>query len=580
MMHNNAVSLNLRPQQLRLLLCLAGALLMLAGCGPAPAATTAPAATAAAVATVATQATTAPGSVQQPPAGQPKRGGSLVISWEVGDPPTLDPYLNTSFRSQEFAGFFYSRLLKFDTGPGIAANAFIPTGDLADKWDISKDGLTYTFHIRDNAKWQNLPPLNGRAVTADDVVYSFNRFMQVSPQKSNLAIVKEAKAVDAHNVAFTLSDVFAPFETTMALPLLWIVPKELVDADGDLSKRAVGTGPFLFNKYEKGSAVVGKRNPDYYQTGQPYVDEVQLLIIPDTSTTIAGMRSKSIDWTLVSQIDRKSLLGTNPDMVMTDYTYNLLGFGYFRLDAPPFNDIRVRQAVSMALDRDEAIKVLYEGRGTYDGILPPGLDSYYLDPLKPEFGPNAKYFKRDVAAAKKLLADAGFPNGLKVPMISTLNAYGATFNSSLELIVKQLKDAGIEATLTPQDYAAYISTTYLGKFDAGSMVFGLETPVQEPHLYFFNMYSPKGARNHGGVNDPALNDMIDKEQRTLDKADRKKQIDDIQRYLAEKMYYVPYTVNINTAAGQTWLKGYYPQSDYGYGGEWVPKAWLDGKPGN
>ena len=264
---------------------------------------------------------------------------------------------------------------------------------------------------------------------------------------------------------------------------------------------------------------------------------------------------------------------------MTDYKYNLLSFGYFRLDAPPFNDIRVRQAISLALDRDETIKVLYEGRGNYDGILPPGLDSFFLDPLGSSFGANAKYFKRDVAGAKKLLADAGYPNGIKFTMISTLNAYGPTFNSGLELTIKQLKDAGIEATLVPQDYAAYISSTYLGKFDAGSMVFGLETPVQEPHLYFFNMYHPNGARNHGGVNDPVLTDMIDKEQRTLDKADRKKQIDDIQRYLAEKLYYVPGTVIIQSVAAQPWVKGYFPQSDYGYGGEWVPKAWLDGKPG-
>ena len=577
MMGTSAVSPFLRPRHLRIVLCLAGALILLAGCGPA--ATTAPAATSAPAVTAAAQATTAPGSVQQPPAGAPKRGGSLVISWEVGDPPTLDPYLNTSFRSQEFAGFFYSRLLKFDSGTGIAANAFIPTGDLADKWDHSADGLTYTFHIRDNAKWHNKPPLNGRAVTADDVVYSFTRFTTVSPQKGNLAFIKDVKATDAHNVTFTLNNAYAPFETIIAQPLLWIVPIELVDADGDLSKRAIGTGPFVFEKYEKGSAVVGSRNPDYYQTGQPYVDEVQLLIIPDSSTTIAGMRAKSIDWTAVSQIDRTSLVGSNPDIAMTDYKYNLLSFGYFRLDSPPFNDIRVRQAISLALDRDEQIKVLYEGRGNYDGILPPGLDSFYLDPLGPNFGPNAKYFKRDVPAAKKLLADAGYPNGIKFPLISTLNAYGPTFNSGLELIIKELKDAGIEATLAPQDYAAYVSSTYLGKFAAGSMVFGLETPVQEPHLYFFNMYHPQGARNHGGVNDPVLTAMIDKEQGTLDKADRKNQIDEIQRYLADKLYYVPGTVIVQTIAAQSYVKGYFPQSDYGYGGEWVPKAWLDGKPG-
>ncbi len=549
-------------------------LLLIAACG-APS-TTAPSSPTSAPSAPTVGATT--GAVQPPQQAQPKLGGSLVISWQVGDPPTLDPYLNTSFRSQEFAGFFYSRLLKFKTGPGVAANAFIPTGDLAESWKVSSDGLTYTFNLRKNAKWHNKAPLSGRAVTADDVVYSFNRFMQVSPQKTNLAIVKEVKAVDANTVMFTLSDVYAPFETVAALPMFWIMPKELIDADGDASKRAIGTGPFTFEKYEKGSAVVGKRNPDYFLTGQPYVDEVQLLIIPDAATTVAGLRSKSIDWTGISQVDRKSVLGTNPEIVMTDYTYNLLSFGYWNVNVPPFNDVRVRQAVSLALDRDETIKVLYEGRGHYDNFIPPGLDSYYLDPLGPDQGPTAKYFKRDVAAAKKLLADAGYPDGIKVPMISTVDAYGPVFNQGLELVVKQLKDAGIIADLRLQPYASYIGTTYLGKFDPGVMVWGLETPVQEPHLYFFNDFHPSGARNHTSVNDPTLTAMIEKEQRTLDAADRKKQIFEIQRYLAEKMYEVPGTVTIQSIASQPWVKNFYPQSDYGYGGEWVVNVWLDGKP--
>ncbi len=548
-------------------LALLALLLAVFGCGPA--APTAPPA-----------ATTAPGAIQPPPtaaAAQPKRGGSLIISAWTGDPPTLDPYLNTSFRSQEFAGFFYSRLLKFKTGPGIAANAFSATGDLAESWE-TKDGLTWTFKLRQNAKWHNKPPLNGRAVTGDDVVYSFNRFMKVSPQKSNLSMVKEVKATDANTVVFTLDDVFVPFETLIALPMFWIMPKEVIEAEGDAQKTVIGTGPFIFDKFEKGSAIVGKRNPDYFLTGQPYVDEVQLLIIPEADTTVAGLRAGTIDWSGVSQTNRTLLLLSNPNMVMTDYTYNLLSFAYWNVNVPPFNDVRVRRAVSLALDRDETIRVLYEGRGNYDNFLPPGLDSYYLDPLSAEQGPTAKYFKRDIAEAKKLLTEAGFPNGMKVPMVSTVDAYGQVFNDGLQLTIKYLKDAGIDADLKLQPYASYIQTTYLGKFEPGSMVWGLETPVQDPHLYFFNMYHTKGARNHGSVNDPTLNEMIEKQQRTLDKAERKKIVFDIQRYLADKMYYVPGTVTRQTIASEPWVKNYYPQSDYGYGGEWVVNVWLDGKP--
>jgi peptide/nickel transport system substrate-binding protein len=565
-------------------------LFVLFGCGPAqtqpPAAptTAAPAVATTAPAAAVPQPTTAaapPAAVTQPtavPAG-PKKGGSLTFVGWTADPPDLDPYLNTSFRSQEFAGLFYSRLLKFDTGPNIKPNSFIPTADLADKWEVSKDGLTYTFHIRDNAKWQNKPPLNGRKVTADDVVFSWDRFQKVGVQKAVLGMVKEVKKVDDSNVAFVLNDVFAPFESTIATPLFWIVPKEVVEKDGDLRKTTVGSGPFLFEKFEKGVSIVVKRNPDYYG-GPANVDEVVLLIIPDSATAVAGLRSKQIDILGVSQTDRDSIVKTNPEIVMTDYVQNLIWFMYWRLDAKPFDDIRVRQAFSLALDREEISKVIFEGRGVYNSHIAAGLPSFWLDPKGADFGANAKYFKRDVAAAKKLLADAGYPNGLKVSYVSTLDAYGNTFNQSVELVQKQLKDAGIELELKPQPYAAYIATTFLGKFEGNTMVWGLQTPVQEPHDYLFNMYGEKSARNHAGVKDPELWAMMDKQAKTLDKAERKKLIYDIQRYLAEKVYYAIGPTGQATVAAQPWVKGFYFESDYGRYAEWLPKLWLDGKPGN
>ncbi len=524
--------------------------------------------------------TTAPQSSTTPQgsaAAQPKPGGSLTVRMWTGDPPDLDPYLNVTFRAQEFAGFFYSRLLKFDSGPGIAPNAFTPTPDLAESYEISQDGLTYTFKLRANAKWQNKAPLNGRAVSADDVVYSFERFRKVSPQKSNFDMVKEVKASDPRTVVFTLNTAFAPFETTIASPMFWIMPKEVIEADGDARKRVIGSGPFIFDKFEKGVQVVAKRNPDYYFTGTPYLDEVVLLIVPEDATAVAGLRAKSIDITGLSQTDRGAVASANPEIVLLDYPQNQIYFMYWRLDAPPFNDIRVRQAVSLALDRDEIIKVLWEGTGYLNNALPAGLQSFYLDPRSTDMGPNAKYFKRDVDAAKKLLADAGFAGGLRVPLVSTLNAYGNTFNQSVELVIKQLKDAGIQADLRPQDYSAYISSTFLGKFEPGTMVWGLETPFQEPHDYLFNMYHPKGVRNHGGVNDPQLTQMLDKQAATLDKAERKKQIFDLQRYLGEKQYYVMGVAGNATIARQPWVQNFNYQSDYGRGGEYIPKLWLDGK---
>jgi len=485
--------------------------------------------------------------------------------------------LNVTFRAQEFAGFFYSRLLKYNSGPGVGPNSFSPVPDLAEKYDVSKDGLTYTFTLRANAKWQNKPPMSGRAVTADDVVWSFNRFKQVSPNKNYFDIVKDVKATDPRTVVFTLNNAFAPFENSIAAPVLWIMPKEVIEADGDARKRVIGSGPWIFDKFDKGVQVVAKKNPDYYFAGTPYVDELDLLIIPTDATAIANLRAKQIDITGVSQSDRKALVASNPEIVMTDFPQNLLFFMYWRVGAPPFNDIRVRQAVSLALDRDELITVLYEGKGYINNTIPAGLESWWLDPRGADMGPSAKYYKRDVDAAKKLLADAGFAGGLKVPFISTQNAYGDTFNASIETVIKQMKDAGIQLNFQPQDYAAYIGSTFLGKFDPGTMVWGLETPFQEPHDYLFNMYHPKGVRNHAGVNDPKLTDMVEKQAVALDKGARKQMIFDIQRYTGEQQYYVIGPIGPTTIATQPWVKNFNYESDYARGGEYVPKIYLDGK---
>jgi len=555
---------------------------ILAACGGATTPATQQAAPAATSPVTAGQTpAVAPASAAAPSAAatvQAKAGGKLVIRWYTGDPPDLDPYLNVTFRSQEFGGFFYSRLLKYDSGPSVVPNSFKPVPDLAEKYDVSSDGLTYTFTIRANAKWQNKDPMNGRAVTADDVVWSFDRFRKVSPNKNYFDGVKEVKATDPRTVVFTLNNVFAPFENSVAAPVFYIMPKEVIEADGDGRKRVIGSGPWIFDKFDKGVQVVAKRNPDYYFTGTPNVDEVDLLIVPEDATAVANMRAKQIDINALSQSDRKSLVASNPEIKMLDYPQNQLYFMYWRVDAPPFNDIRVRQAVSLAIDRDEMISVLWEGTGFLNNALPAGQRSWYLDPRSAEMGPNAKYYKRDVDAAKKLLADAGFAGGLKVPIISSLNAYGNVFNSSIELVIKQLKDAGIQADLRPQDYAAYIGSTFLGKFDPGTMVWGLETPFQEPHEYLFNMYHPKGVRNHAGVNDPKLTEMVEKQAVTLDKPARKAMISDIQRYTGEQQYYVFGVAGNTTIATQPWVKNFFYESDYARGGEWVPKVSLDGKP--
>ncbi len=503
-----------------------------------------------------------------------KDGGTFTFGFLTDNPPGLDPYLNVSYRVQEFAAFFYSRLLMSKKAAGVAANAYIMEGDLAESWKPSSDGLTWTFTLRQNAKWHNLPPMNGRPVTAQDVAWSFDHFMQTSPQKSTFNQVTNVTATDDHTVQFTLKDVYAPFEAAIGSPIFWILPKEVVDQDGDVTQRTVGSGPFILDKFDSGVSVSGKKNPNYYRPGEPHIDNFVGLIIPDTATRMAGLRAHELDYVAIPDTERAGMMQSNPEILYSELEYNLLPFMYWKIDQPPFNDPRVRQAVSMSLNRDNFINVLFNGRGGWDNFLPWALSEWWVDPRGPDQGPSAKYFQYDPQGARQLLAAAGYPNGLQVTLVST-PGYGDTFSQSVELAQQDLKTGGFDATIQMQEYAQYIATHFAGKFEGGNtLVWGLETPFTEPHDYLFNMYHPQGTRNHAGVNDDKLTAMIEKQMRTLDRPQRKQIIQDIQRYLGDQMYYVPGAINYNSFAYTPRIQNLFTWTDYGFGAEVVPKLWI------
>jgi peptide/nickel transport system substrate-binding protein len=352
------------------------------------------------------------------------------------------------------------------------------------------------------------------------------------------------------------------------------MPREVIEADGDASKRVVGSGPFVFDKFESGVQISGRRNPDFHIANESNVDVVSP-IIPDTATQMAALRAGQLDvHGGIPQTEVANLARSNPEIKLYEAPNLNIPFTYWRVDAPPFNDPRVRQGISMMQSRDDYIKVIHNGRGEYNHAIPYALSEWWLNPRGPDAGPSARLFRHDPAEARKLLDAAGWDWSKKVTMIGT-PGYGQVFVQAIELVHQQLKQAGLNVELKMQEYTAYIGTTFAGKFDPGTIVFGLETPFTEPHDYLFNMYHPKGTRNHAGVNDPKLTEMIEQQMRTVDKAKRKALLHDIQRYLAEQMYYPPGTAGVVTAAVQPWVKNYFYISDYGQFSEVLSKVWVD-----
>ncbi|MGH2588095.1 MAG: ABC transporter substrate-binding protein, partial [Dehalococcoidia bacterium] len=210
--------------------------------------------------------------------------------------------------------------------------------------------------------------------------------------------------------------------------------------------------------------------------------------------------------------------------------------------------------------------------------VPAVLSRWRVDPKSADMGAAGEWFKYNPAESKKLLAAAGYPNGLPVRYIFTNNIYGDTFNQIAEAVGGMLKEGGFNTQTVTQDYQReYITPgtgTFFGSFEG--VFFGLQTGYLDAHDYIFNMMHSKSTRNHAGISDPQLDAMIDKEGTTIDENERVKLYKDIERYVADKVYYAPGATGVAYQGGQEWLKNYcWNLGAYGYGTETFGKVWID-----
>jgi peptide/nickel transport system substrate-binding protein len=513
-------------------------------------------------------------------AQQPKRGGTLSL--RLWDPPHFDHMLIISYKTNILLSFTHSRLIKQKAGPAVSPGTFPLEGDLAESWTQPTE-TTYVFKLRRGVKWHNKPPVNGREFTADDVVYSIERFRTVKGN-SNAYMLKsldKVEAVDKHTVKFTLKEPFAWFLDMLASPMaIAIVAKEAVEKFGDLKKAesVIGTGPWMLDTYRPNVGATLVRNPTYFVPGLPNIDRIEVTVDEDNASRMAAFMSGKYDlgWENPGGINRTDWLqikdrlkSTRPNLKTAEIVSNIFSHISMRTDQKPFNDVRVRQAISHAIDRQGIIDATLEGVGAVNAAVPAGLKDWAL-PIN-QLGDGAKYFKYDPAEAKRLLAAAGYPNGFPGNLCFT--TYGSTvLVDQMQLVLKNLKDVGIDAKLDQKEYGAYIATCFNGNFP--SMTYGPQTPFLDPDNFLFAQYYPGEPKNQSHVDDPVLADMLVKQRRIFDVAKRREVVYEIQRYLAPKQYYVSTPSTVGIAVWDGALKNYGPNLGYDYGGRLVA-AWLD-----
>jgi peptide/nickel transport system substrate-binding protein len=508
-------------------------------------------------------------------AGQPKRGGILRVRGY--DPTHFDPHLTISFKTHATLSFVYSRLVRHKVGTGVQPGIFTVEPDVAESWE-TPDDTTYIFHLRKGVKWHNKPPLNGRELVAEDVKFTYDRFLTESgnPNRYLLEPVDRIEVVDRYTVKFLLKEPYVWLVSALAYSWsMWLIAPEVVQQFGDLKQpeSAIGTGPFLLERYEPNVKTVFKRNPAYFRQDQPYVDGVEWLVLEDESTGLAMYRTGQIDcgpwhWWSVRQQDLEAFKKSQPNLVYQDYLSNVPGVIYMRTDQVPFNDIRVRRAISHAIDRQELIEAVW-GRGEPTPAVARGLIEWSL-PID-QLGAGAKYYQYDPREARRLLAEAGYPIGFKTQLTAT-TGLGRDLIDDVQLVQRYLKDVGIEAELKLQEFGAYMATTFAGKYEG--LVRSPYGIAWEPDNVLYRAYAPDSANNLGHVNDPKIAAMLKEQRRTRDLEARKNIIFDIQRYAAEQQYYVYTSSVMITSSWQPYVKNFAPNLTFDYGGR-AAALWLD-----
>jgi peptide/nickel transport system substrate-binding protein len=476
------------------------------------------------------------------PAVRPRYGGTFRIA--APEPPSLDIHAQISFLTQAHGSFVYNGLLRFPYPHEQQFPAdYTVFPDLAERWEFSPDGRTLTLSLRKGVRWHPRPPVHGRAVEAEDVKASLERFAARSGFRVRAEPIEAIEVVDASTLRLRLKGPHAPLLHNLADPsFMYIIPKEMAALrDVNAVETTIGTGPFILDSYTRGVQLVYKKNPAFYIEGSPYLDQVVWEVVPDSATRLALLRAGRVDTIgyrgFIPEEDARHLAKVRPDIPQTKYVRVEMGHIYMRTDKPPFNDVRVRRAISLAINRQAWLNTLHEGEGCVDnGPVPCALRAWKLDSTK-EDPARVKYLVGyDPAEARRLLAEAGYPHGLTVTMNYATVVYGALWDARYQLAQQDLERVGIKVNLGPQEYGLYISTTYLGRYE--EMAIGPVTPFGEVDDWLYGFYYPGQPGNRSLVNDPHLTPLLVAQRQALDPAERRRIVLEIQRYLLDKAYYI------------------------------------------
>jgi len=435
----------------------------------------------------------------------PRYGGTLRAGMQT-DPVGLDPHLTTATSTRNMMENVYDTVVQID-----------PTGrivpGLATSWQTSPDGLVWTFTLRGNVKFHN-----GRAMTADDVVYSLNRIRDPktkSPRASDFAIVDSVTATGPLTVAIRLKQPFSPMLAKLALSTNVIVPHEVVEKDGDLNTEPVGTGPYRFVEYTPQQRLVLVRSGDFWgfdATGRrlPYIDRIEFDFYPDAVARVTALKTGNVEWIeYVPSSEVQSLRGDSNIQVVGGLSANFRGL-YINMTVPPFNNVKVRQAMAWAVDRKQIVDTALFGVGgivATGTTIPPG--NYYAMTKN-------VYNKVDVDKGKQLMAEAGFPNGVDAELYVT-STYDF-LRTPAELVQAQLAKVGIRTKIVAADWSVYLPTVFQKHYTL--TILG-NSGQADPDDFLYNPFHTGVASNYLNYSDAQFDKLVEQGRAVSSEAQRR-----------------------------------------------------------
>jgi len=524
-----------------------------------------------------------PAASPTPAAAQPKPGGAFRER-SIAGISAFEPYSNLSYSAQQHWGYLTNRVLRFAYGPEYSPTDSTLAPDIASAMPEQPDPLTVVIPIREGVKFHDVAPTNGRLMTAEDVAWSMRRYKELGQRKADYEVIESIEATDDKTVTLKLSQQTASVLSNLGDDkLMWVLAKEAAtDAAMSNTSPFVGVGPFIWDGYDPDVVIKFRRNPDYFEgEGKPYFDTVEIPIIPEDATYDAQFRSGQVHIRKdIAEQDRYEDLRKIAGVQELTYATTGMRAKEFS-DTPKFQNPLVRQALSMAVDRDEMALALgsidYEWSSNAHGS---GYTPWVISPQSSDFGENAKYFQYNPDEAKKMLAAAGFDdkNPLEFPHIFTNQYAGEQLQA--ELMVDQFARIGVKMNLEQYPYTEwqqkYKVATGAGWRNWDGLMGNAPAVFADPTASY-NTYWLYGDSSRGMAawKDPELLRMVQEQDAELDREARIEMLHDIQRYYGGVMYNFPVHTEYNAVMWTPNLKNVYPQLRLGRGSEMMAQIWFD-----